>query len=163
MLGSLSHFLMRLPRGISRINAYVAAIVGLAALAMLAASTVRGDFIGAWALGVFALIALLLEGSPAKLRSGNAVGSLAFILHLSSFLLFGPFWAGVITASSTLAAQLVLGGGCLTVDAVVGGRAERSDVVEVGQELGGCHGELSGSGVGWIWVSWGVGGFRGPG
>jgi len=100
---------MRRPSGISRINAYVALIVALAASGILATSPIRGANPGTWAVAVFALIALLLEGSATKLRSGNAVGSLAFILHLSSFVLFGPFWAGLITGVSTLAGQLVNG------------------------------------------------------
>ena len=100
---------MRRPTGISRIDSYVALIVFSAALGLLATSVIRAPYPGTWAIAVFALIAFLLEGSATKLRLGDAVGSLAFILHLSSFVLFGPFWAGLITGISTLAGQLVNG------------------------------------------------------
>jgi len=100
---------MRRLGGVSRINAYVALVVATAIAALVAASTMGSQYPGSWAIAVFALIALLLEGSATKLRSGNAVGSLAFILHLSSFVLFGPYWAGLITGASTLASQILVG------------------------------------------------------
>lgn len=92
--------------GISRINAYVAMIFVVAATASLVAWSISPEYPGTWAVVVFSLIAFLLEISATNLRGGNAVGSLAFILHLSAFLLFGPFWAALIAGISTFASEL---------------------------------------------------------
>jgi putative nucleotidyltransferase with HDIG domain len=79
--------------------------VALAAGVMLAAGwTVDAQYPGLWAVGSFALVAFLLDKTGGDLRFG-ATGSTSFVVHLSSGILFGPFWGGLIAGLSTAGSQ----------------------------------------------------------
>jgi len=83
------------------------ASVALAAAAALAASWGIGTpYPGPWAVGIFVLVAFLLDRTGGDLRVG-ATGSTSFVVHLASGILFGPFWAGVVTGLSTAASQFL--------------------------------------------------------
>lgn len=105
------------------------AVVALAAAISLAASWgIAATYPGPWAIGIFALVAFLLDRTGGDLRVG-ASGSTSFVVHLASGILFGPFWAGVVTLSSTAASQAldkrprikVVFNSCQRVIAVTGG------------------------------------------
>lgn len=83
------------------IQSYVTAVV-VAAVAVAASSwLVRGDFPGGWGIGVLIAAGAMLEMSATHLRGGgDASGSLSFVVHISAGILFGPFWGGVVVASS---------------------------------------------------------------
>jgi HD-GYP domain-containing protein (c-di-GMP phosphodiesterase class II) len=51
--------------------------------------------------------AFLLQISATTLRGGDAEGSLSFIVHLAGGVLFGPFWGGLVAATSTALSQAV--------------------------------------------------------
>lgn len=103
--------------------------VALTAGAMLAVSwTVGAQYPGPWAVGIFALVAFLLDRTGGDLRVG-ATGSTSFVVHLASGILFGPFWGALITGLSTAASQAserrpavrVIFNACQRVIAVSGG------------------------------------------
>lgn len=82
-------------------------VVGVALSATALALMVRSSafaFPGWWAFGSFLLVAFVLETLSTQLRV-QASGTISFVVHLASALLFGPFWGGVIAGASTLAGQ----------------------------------------------------------
>jgi len=78
--------------------AFTALASGLCAWAVWSA---RAPFPGWWPLATFLLVATLLEGLQSRLRVA-AKGSTSFISHFASVLLFGGWWAALITAGSSL-------------------------------------------------------------
>ncbi len=59
---------------------------------------------GLWPLFMFILVSFLLDLSNNPLQLG-AIGSTSFVVHLAAGILFGPFWGGAISATSTLLFQ----------------------------------------------------------
>ena len=90
------HPFMRRLSGVSRIDAYVGRLSLIAAVGIRAGWSVTRSLSRYRGLSSSLLSSrLLLEGSATKLRGGNAVGSLAFILHLAAVLAFRPVWAAI--------------------------------------------------------------------
>lgn len=92
----------------TKTTVYVTATSTIAALLFVVSWQYRQPSPGTWALLSFVMVALLLEQSSTKLKV-DAHGSTAFVVHLASGILFGGFWGGLISASSTLLSQLALG------------------------------------------------------
>lgn len=63
---------------------------------------------GIWPLLSFVFVAFLVDQSSTDLKV-SARGSTSFVMHMSSGLLFGGFWGGVIAACSTALGQLAIG------------------------------------------------------
>lgn len=82
------------------LNAFIAGVVTLCALAMGAAWEIRGASPGSLAILSACAVAFLLDRSPMLYRVG-ARGSTAFVVHLAAAALFGGFWGGLITGVST--------------------------------------------------------------
>lgn len=80
---------------------YVAAVVAVTATLAYVAWVLRSPFPGAWALISTCAVAFILDRSAFTLRVA-ATGSISFVVHISSVLLFGGFWSALITAVSTL-------------------------------------------------------------
>jgi len=91
----------------SRVRTFVFALLVLAGVAISVSSTFAVDFPGWWAIFSLGLAGLLTGTSVARLRTGNATGSVAFIIALANCLLFGAFWAGLLTAVTALGVQLL--------------------------------------------------------
>lgn len=62
-----------------------------------------------WGPAVLSIVALLLENKSTALRGGGATGNISFVIHLAALLLFGPFWAAAVAATSTAASQAFAG------------------------------------------------------
>ncbi len=95
--------------GLSRITSYVGTVALLAAVALL--FSWRGAGLppsGLWGLGMLGLTSLLLEVSKSRLRAGGGHGNLGFVVQLAAMVLFGGFWAGIITATVVLVGQVAL-------------------------------------------------------
>ncbi len=90
---------------IKSITTYVRLTAAIAVLAMVAAGIQAPAFPGIWGLSSIFLIAFLLEVSSTTLRGGDAKGSLAFVAELAAGVLFGGFWAGLLTGFSAFAAH----------------------------------------------------------
>ena len=82
------------------LNAFIAGVVTLCALAMGIAWEIRGASPGSLAILSACAVAFLLDRSPMIYRVG-ARGSTAFVVHLAAAALFGGFWGGLITGVST--------------------------------------------------------------
>jgi HD-GYP domain-containing protein (c-di-GMP phosphodiesterase class II) len=95
------------PWGLSRINAFVTAVVVAATACLAFAWTLREAFPGAWAFGVFFALGVLLDLSATTLKGRPADGSVSFITHLPLIPLFGGFWCGLITGLATLVSQVL--------------------------------------------------------
>lgn len=93
----------------SPISLYVMTVLTAALGAATAAWFSRGQYPGGWGLGVLIAAGFLLEISATKLRGGDAVGSLSFVVHISAGILFGPFWGSVVAAASTGIGQFYSG------------------------------------------------------
>lgn len=90
-----------------KINAYVFGVV-VTAIALMALAATKGTaFPGIWPSLVLLTVAFLLQVSATATRGGDAEGSLSFIVHQASGLLFGPFWGGLIAAVSTAFSQVM--------------------------------------------------------
>lgn len=100
---------MRRLLGLNRIDAYVAGTALAATVGLALSWQLRGEFLGTWALVAFIGIGILLEVSATTVRDASTGGSLAFLVHLPAFVLFGPFWSAVVAGTSTLASELVFG------------------------------------------------------
>ncbi|HET9274765.1 MAG TPA: hypothetical protein VFN96_01710, partial [Gemmatimonadales bacterium] len=88
-----------------RIYYYVAGVTAAACGAMALSWGSRTSFPGVWPVVVLLLIAFLLQISSTDIRGGNAEGSLSFIAHLATGVLFGAFWGGVVAGLSTAMSQ----------------------------------------------------------
>lgn len=94
-----------MPKSVS-IRTYVTAIV-LAGVAVMTASWfVRGSYVGGWGIAVLIAAGFMLEMSATNLRGGDGSGSLAFVVNISAGILFGPFWGGLVAASTIGLGQL---------------------------------------------------------
>ncbi|HEX2450278.1 MAG TPA: hypothetical protein VHJ69_04025, partial [Gemmatimonadales bacterium] len=87
---------------------FMAAIVVVAFAVFAAESGAQAPFPGWWPFITFALGAAILDGLRTPLRI-EATGSVSFVLHLASALLFGGFWGGIVTGVSVLLVNLVRG------------------------------------------------------
>jgi len=97
-----------------KIRLYVL-LVGLASSLTLAiAWHVRLEFPGFFALGSFLAVAVLVHLLNTQLRV-HASGSIAFVVYLTSGILFGAFWAGTIAGVATIVAQRLQGTPALRV------------------------------------------------
>jgi hypothetical protein len=85
----------------TRIYLFVGLITASAAICGAAVWFVRLPFPGWWPLATFLFVATLLEGLNTQLRVA-AKGSTSFIMHLASALMFGGWWAAIVTGVSTL-------------------------------------------------------------
>jgi len=88
-----------------RIYLFVTLITISAAICGAAVWSVRLPFPGWWPLGTLLLVAVLLESFNSTLRL-KARGSTSFIIHMASALLFGGWWAAIVTALATLLDEL---------------------------------------------------------
>jgi putative nucleotidyltransferase with HDIG domain len=87
---------------------FLAGVVVVALMVFGASWDVRGPSPGWWPFITFAVGAAVLDGLRTPLRLA-ATGSLAFVLHLASALLFGGFWGAVVTAVSALLVNVARG------------------------------------------------------
>jgi putative nucleotidyltransferase with HDIG domain len=85
---------------------FVTAVVLAAVLALIAAWQTRSPFPGWWPLGTFLIVTTILDGALSMRLRIAGTGSIAFVMHLSSTLLFGPFWGAAIGGTSTLLANI---------------------------------------------------------
>jgi HD-GYP domain-containing protein (c-di-GMP phosphodiesterase class II) len=92
---------------LNRIDAYVAAVAGIAAVMGVVAWVTQSPFPGFWPVLVLTLVAVLLETSVTNLRGGGGEGSLSFVVHFGALLLFGGIWAAGVAGVSVLIGQLV--------------------------------------------------------
>lgn len=83
----------------SKVDLLIFAAVVAAAGAMLVSFQVAPNFPGYWEVGLFILIAFLLDKTGIPLRV-SAWGSVSFVMHISSAMLFGAFWGGVTAGAS---------------------------------------------------------------
>src|SRR6185503_21097215 len=88
------------------IRGFVWLLATAAIFALVVSSTVVSEFPGSWAFFVLWLAGFLTGTAVTRLRVGDASGSVAFIVALAVAILFGPFWAGVLTALTALCVQL---------------------------------------------------------
>ena len=92
----------------SKVDLLVLAGVVAAAGSMIISYQVAPTFPGYWEIGIFILIAFLLDKTGIPLRV-SARGSVSFVMHISSAMLFGPFWGG-ITAGVSVGVNHALAG-----------------------------------------------------
>src|SRR5690242_7864076 len=88
-----------------RLLIFVALVTAAAAVSGGAVWSERMPFPGWWPLATFLLVATLLENLNTQLRV-TAKGSVSFIMHLASALLFGPWWAAVVAGASTFFGEI---------------------------------------------------------
>jgi HD-GYP domain-containing protein (c-di-GMP phosphodiesterase class II) len=88
------------------IRGFVCLLAAMAVAALVVSANTSADFPGAWAFFVLWLAGFLTGTAVTRLRVGDASGSVAFIIALALAVLFGPFWAGVLTATTALCVQL---------------------------------------------------------
>lgn len=86
---------------------YVAAVTVASAIALVALSTTGSPFPGIWAMTLFFLIGVLLEISSLQPKVGGGAGSISFVVDLSAPLVFGGFWACIVSASCAAVTQVV--------------------------------------------------------
>jgi putative nucleotidyltransferase with HDIG domain len=91
-----------------RFNLYMAAVVVAAIAAIAAVWDPAAPFPGWWPFVTFAVGAAVLDGLRTPLRIA-ATGSVAFVLHLASAILFGGFWGAIVTAVSALLVNVARG------------------------------------------------------
>ncbi|MGH7561625.1 MAG: hypothetical protein ACRENB_11480, partial [Gemmatimonadales bacterium] len=90
-----------------RVYVFVVSVAVAAGLALAVSSGVSTPFPGAWGLFSLSLAGFLVETSRTKLRSGDASGSLIFMVAIASITLFGPFWGAIVVAISTFFGQVL--------------------------------------------------------
>ena len=91
-----------------KLHLFVMATVIMSCASGAPAWSMRLPFPGWWPIGTFLLVATLLEGLQTRLRV-SAKGTTSFIIQMASALLFGGWWAVVITVGSTLIDQIARG------------------------------------------------------
>ena len=89
---------------ISRVQKFVGFVLLGAIVSMALAWEFATPFPGYWQLGCFILIAFLLDRTALPLRIG-AHGSISFVMHMASAILFGGFWGGLAAGISVGFAQ----------------------------------------------------------
>ena len=82
------------------VSLYVCAIVIVSAAVLVSAHDVYAPTPELRAFAAFWMLALFLERTATALRF-RAYGSVTFVVHLSSVLVFGPFWGGALALTST--------------------------------------------------------------
>src|SRR5688572_12283029 len=87
---------------------FMAVVVIVALTVFGAVWDAQASFPGWWPFITFAVGAAVLDGLRTPLRMA-ATGSVAFVLHLASAVLFGGFWGAVVTAVSALLVNVVRG------------------------------------------------------
>lgn len=92
----------------ARTHLFVGSVTVMAVVLSVTASTGSFPFPGWWAIGSFLVVAFVLETLNTQLKV-EANGSTSFIMHIAAGLLFGAFWSGIITATSTLLGELARG------------------------------------------------------
>lgn len=98
----------RMKRTNLRFDVYMALIVAAAIVAIVTLRQPHTPFPGWWPFVTFAVGAAVLDGLRTPLRIA-ATGSVAFVLHLASTILFGGFWGAVLTAVSALLVNMARG------------------------------------------------------
>ena len=88
------------------INGFVTSLAAVAVVALAVSSLSAQEFPGAWAFVVLWLAGFLTGTAVTRLRVGDASGSVAFIITLAISVLFGPFWAGILSALTALSVQV---------------------------------------------------------
>lgn len=88
------------------VDAYVLGVVLLAIGALAVSRTASTTAVDWWGVAVLGLVGLLLQVSSTHLRTGGARGSIAFLPDLSAIILFGSFWAAIVTLIGTFFGQL---------------------------------------------------------
>jgi HD-GYP domain-containing protein (c-di-GMP phosphodiesterase class II) len=91
-----------------RLHLFIAAILFTSFGAGIAVWSVRLPFPGWWPIATFLFVATLLESLRTGLRIA-ARGSISFIIHIASALLFGGWWAALVAAGSSLFEELARG------------------------------------------------------
>jgi hypothetical protein len=92
-----------------RIHSYVALVVLMSAVSAAAAWHGRFPFPGWWPFGTFLVLATILEGGPTTKLRLSATGSISFVMHFASTLLFGGFWGATIAGLSHLLGNISRG------------------------------------------------------
>ena len=92
----------------SKVDALIAGAVLAATGALVLSYFVAPAFPGYWELGSFVVIAFLLDRTGLPLRV-SARGSVSFVMHIASAILFGAFWGGMAAGVSVGANHLVSG------------------------------------------------------
>lgn len=88
------------------IRGFVFSLAILAIISIAVSAPYAEAFPGAWAFSILWLAGFLTGTAVTRLRVGDASGSVAFIVALAVAVLFGPFWAGVLTTLTALAVQV---------------------------------------------------------
>jgi len=83
-----------------RLQLFIAAVALCAGGAIFLAALNRSPFPGWWPVSTFVVVATLLEGALNTRLRIRGSGSISFVAHLSSTLLFGVFWGACISAVS---------------------------------------------------------------
>jgi len=89
----------------AKLYCFVFTVLTVSCVSGIAVWSERLSFPGWWPVATLLFVATLLEGLKSRLRVA-ATGSVAFVIHLASILLFGGWWAAVITAGSGLFDEL---------------------------------------------------------
>jgi HD-GYP domain-containing protein (c-di-GMP phosphodiesterase class II) len=92
-----------------RVRAFVAGVGVLATGTVALLWLSRGPFPGVWALFVFVVVGILLEVTSSQQKATGATGSISFLVDLSAPLLFGGFWACLITALRVTISKALVG------------------------------------------------------
>jgi len=91
-----------------RLYSFVGIVLIVSCICGVAVWLERLPFPGWWPIVTLLLVATLLESQKTRLRFA-AKGSMSFVIHLASALLFGGWWAAAITATSGLFDELSRG------------------------------------------------------
>src|SRR3954463_14032917 len=89
----------------TKLYCFVLTVLIVSCVSGIAVWSERLSFPGWWPIATLLFVATLLEGLKTRLRVA-AKGSVAFVIHLASVLLFGGWGAAVITAGSGLFDEL---------------------------------------------------------
>lgn len=92
----------------TKLQLFIAAITVGSCVSAAIVFSERLPFPGWWPILTFLFVATLLEGLRTRLRIA-AKGSTSFIIHIASALLFGGWWAVLVTAGSSLFDELARG------------------------------------------------------
>src|SRR5690242_12316829 len=92
-----------------KLHVWVAGVAVAALAGLVAAWELHSPFPGWWPLGTFLIVSAFLEGGLATRLRLSASGSIGFVMHLASALLFGPFWAAAIAGLSMLVGNVTRG------------------------------------------------------
>jgi len=97
-----------------KIQLYVLLVCLACSIVLTLAWQVRLEFPGFFPLGSFLAVAVLVHLLNTQLRV-HASGSIAFVVYLTTGILFGAFWAGIVAAMATIIAQQIQGTASLRV------------------------------------------------